>query len=286
MTTVDTSAASPDAAETDVMLPYRVVARTRQTGDTVTLTLEPERRAVRHFRPGQFMMLYRFGVGEIPMSISGDPHHGDLLEHTIRAVGAVSRALQDTPVGGRVGVRGPFGVGWDLESAGGRDLVIVGGGCGAAPLRPVVLGALGARATFGRVVVIMGARTPADLMFAAEQQQWAATGSAEVYRTVDTAGPGWTGAVGVVTEPLAGLTLDPSRTTAFVCGPEAMIRFCARTLLRHGVAATDIRVSLERNMQCGVGHCGHCQLGPLLLCRDGPVTDYATAGPLLEVEEL
>ncbi|WP_227981986.1 FAD/NAD(P)-binding protein [Nocardia spumae] len=271
----------------DTMLPYRVIARVPQTRDTVTVALEPIHTAAQRFRAGQFMMLYSYGVGEIAVSVSADPTTTDnVLEHTIRAVGAVSAALHDTTIGGVIGVRGPFGIGWHPESAAGRDLVIIGGGVGLAPLRPVIAGALAARDRYRRVILITGARTPSDILFRHDQDRWAATGSLELHQTVDHPAPGWTGAVGFVTEPLAQLRLDSAHTTAFLCGPEPMMRFCARTLRRKGVAATDIRLSLERNMQCGVARCGHCQLGPLLLCRDGPVVDYATAEPLLAIREL
>ncbi|WP_406230342.1 FAD/NAD(P)-binding protein [Nocardia sp. NBC_01009] len=271
----------------DTMLPYRVVGRTPQTPDTVTLHLEPVRDAAQRFRAGQFMMLYSFGVGEVAISISGNPAAGDdRLEHTIRVVGAVSGALHDTDIGGVIGVRGPFGTGWDLASAVGGDLVIVGGGIGLAPLRPVVLAAVAARGDYRRIVVISGARTPADILFRREQDLWATTGSIELHQTVDHPAPNWGGRVGFVTEPLAHLTFEPGRATAFLCGPEPMMRFCAQTLLRKGIPATDIQVSLERNMQCGVARCGHCQLGTLLLCRDGPIVDYAVAEPLLAVREL
>ncbi|WP_109522653.1 MULTISPECIES: FAD/NAD(P)-binding protein [Nocardia] len=274
-------------SRSDTMLPYRVIGRVRQTRDTMTLHLKPVHTAAQRFRPGQFMMLYSFGVGEIAISISGNPVTGDdVLEHTIRAVGAVSGALHDTGIGGVIGVRGPFGTGWDLESAAGGDLVIVGGGVGMAPLRPAVLAALSARGDYRRVILVTGARTPADVMFRSEQKRWRTVDSIEMYQTVDHPGPAWDGRIGFVTEPLAHLDLEPERTTAFLCGPEPMMRFCARALLNKGIPATDIGLSLERNMQCGVAHCGHCQLGPLLLCRDGPIVDYATAEPLLAVREL
>ncbi|QWF77934.1 FAD/NAD(P)-binding protein [Amycolatopsis sp. CA-230715] len=270
-----------------VPAPYRITAKEHQTADVVTLRLEPVSAAVPPFRPGQFMMLYAFGVGEIAISVSGDPANQDgALEHTVRAVGAVSRALHDAPVGAPVGVRGPFGTSWDLESAVGRDLVVVAGGVGMAPLRPVVLGALAGRERYGRLVLIAGARTPGDLLFSDERRMWSGARGLEAERTVDRPAPGWRGPVGFVTEPLARLALEPARTTAFLCGPEPMMRFCAQTLLRKGIAAADIRVSLERNMKCGAGLCGHCQLGPLLLCRDGPVIGYAVAGDLMKTKEL
>ncbi|MCP2293553.1 FAD/NAD(P)-binding protein [Nocardia amikacinitolerans] len=271
----------------DTMRPYRVVGRTVQTFDTVTLRMEPVRDATQQFRAGQFMMLYSFGVGEVAISISGNPTaDGGILEHTIRAVGAVSSALHDTEIGGLIGVRGPFGTGWDLASAAGGDLVIVGGGVGLAPLRPAVLAAIAARADYRRIVLISGARTPADMLFRHDQQRWAVAEAIELHQTVDHPAPDWRGRVGFVTEPLAHLTVRPDRTTALLCGPEPMLRFCAQALLRKRIPAEHIQVSLERNMQCGVGRCGHCQLGTLLLCRDGPIIDYATAEPLLAVREL
>ncbi|MEU1522165.1 FAD/NAD(P)-binding protein [Nocardia rhamnosiphila] len=275
------------SAAEDVMLPYRVVRRTLRTRDTVTLLLRPVHRRAGPFRAGQFMMLYSFGVGEVAISLSGDPTAEDgLLEHTIRTVGAVSRALSDTSLGGLIGVRGPFGTGWDVEAAAGGDIVVVGGGLGLAPLRPLVLAVLAARADYRRVTVITGARSPAEVLFGQDQDRWAHTDSVDVLRTVDHPCPGWTGRIGFVTEPLAQLDVDPARTTGFLCGPEPMMRFCAQTLLGKKVPGERIRVSLERNMKCGVARCGHCQLGPLLLCRDGPIVDYAVAEPLLAVREL
>ena len=233
------------------------------------------------------MMLYAFGVGEAAISISGDPAVADgSITHTIRAVGAVSRALHDAEPGAVVGVRGPFGTTWGLAEAAGRDLVMVAGGVGLCPLRPAVLGALAQRSRYGKVTLIVGARTRADLVFAAQLEKWAHEPQIELHLVVDAPTAGWSGEIGLVTAPLSRLTLHPARTTAFLCGPEPMLRFGAEALLAKGIAASDIRVSLERNMQCGIGWCGHCQLGPLLLCRDGPVVGYDVAGPLLRVKEL
>lgn len=268
-------------------VPYRVADRVAQTRDSVTLVLEPLARALPPSEPGQFMMLCAAGIGEVAISVSGDPATRDgRLEHTIRAVGAVSTALHDARPGAVLGVRGPFGTGWDVASAAGRDLVIVAGGVGLAPLRPVVLSALVSRQRYGRLIVIAGARTPQEFLFRDELDAWAVNNDLELELTIDQPAAGWDGPVGFVTEPLARLSLVPGRTTAFLCGPEAMMRFSARILLDKGVAAGDIRVSLERNMQCGIGLCGHCQLGPILVCRDGPVVDYALAGPLLAIREL
>lgn len=271
--------------DSGVPLPHRVIARTAENGDSVTLRLEPLHMPLPQFHPGQFMMLYAFGVGEVAISISGDPCHQDgTLTHTIRAVGAVTRALRDAAEGVVLGVRGPFGTGWELDSARGRDLVIVAGGVGLAPLRPVVYSVLAHRRRYGRVVLVVGARTPRSFLYRAELDSWQR--SVEVVRTVDAPGPGWAGEVGFVTEPLRRLALDPAGTAAFLCGPEPMMRFCAQALRDAGLAPGDVQLSLERNMKCGTGVCGHCQLGPLLLCRDGPVVTYDVAEPLLKVREL
>lgn len=271
------------------MLPsrYRVVQRRVETADSATLRLEPVDRPLPAPRPGQFTMLYARGVGEVPISVSGIAPAGDgCLVHTIRNVGAVSGALHGAAPGTVVGARGPFGTSWDLDTAEGQDLVIVAGGIGLAPLRPVVLAALARRASYGRVVLVAGARTPGEFLFRDDLRGWASRDDLDVELTIDAPASGWDGTVGFVTEPLARLGLDAARTIAFVCGPEAMMRFSARILLRKGLAAERIRISLERNMKCGIGLCGHCQLGPILVCRDGPVVNYAFAEPLLTVREL
>jgi NAD(P)H-flavin reductase len=267
--------------------PYQVATRRVETHDSVTLSLAPVGPGLPPFRPGQFAMLYAPGVGEVAISMSGEPASADgTLTHTIRDVGAVSRALHDAEPGDVLGVRGPFGTRWRVEDGAGRDLVLVAGGVGLAPLRPALLTALASRTAHGRVVLVAGARGPDEFLFRDELRAWADRTDVEILLTVDSPASGWPGPVGFVTEPLARLELDGDRTTALLCGPEPMMRFCADVLLRKGVAATDLHVSLERNMQCGVGLCGHCQLGPLLVCRDGPVVDYAVAGPLLTVPEL
>jgi NAD(P)H-flavin reductase len=271
------------------MLPllHRVTARQPETRDSVTLRLTPVAHRLARFRPGQFSMLYAPGIGEVPISISGDPCCPDgELAHTVRDVGAVSHALCRAEPGTVLGVRGPFGADWGLDAASGHDLVIVAGGIGLAPLRPVVYAVLADRGRYRRVVLVAGARAPGEFLFREELARWSARGDVDVELTVDAPTHGWPGGVGFVTEPLARLRLDAANTTAFVCGPEPMMRFCGAALVRKDVPARRIRVSLERDMPCGVGLCGHCQLGPLLLCRDGPVVNYETAAPLLAVREL
>jgi NAD(P)H-flavin reductase len=283
----DVAISSAPLASAMAPVPYRVRNRVVESPDSATLTLVPIGEALRTPQPGEFMMLYAFGVGEAAISISGDPTVTDgSITHTIRAVGAVSRALHNAEPGNVVGVRGPFGTTWGLAEAVGRDLVMVAGGVGLCPLRPAVLGALARRSRYGKVMLIVGARSRADFVFAAQLEKWADEPQIELHRIVDAPTPGWTGEVGLVTAPLSRLELDTDNTTAFLCGPEPMLRFGAEALVAKGLAARDIRVSLERNMQCGIGWCGHCQLGPLLLCRDGPVVGYDIAGPLLRVKEL
>jgi anaerobic sulfite reductase subunit B len=269
---------------------YRVAKTRRETHDTVTMTLDAIDAAVPAPAPGQFTMLTVFGVGEVPISVSGadeprieaDQGSGTLVQ-TLRAVGAVTKALHDAEPGAVVGVRGPFGTGWDLAAARGHDVLIIAGGLGFAPLRPVLRAVFARRELYGQVSVLVGARTSADILYIDELEQ---ISNAHVAVTVDHPDAAWDGRVGVVTTLLSGAPFTPDRAIAYVCGPELMMRFTADALVRRGVAAERIQVSLERNMHCGVGLCGHCQLGPLIICRDGPVVTYDQVAPLLTVREL
>lgn len=262
-----------------VPVPYRVVERASETPDTASLVLEPVRRALEPFAPGQFAMVYAFGAGDIPLSVSAV--EGQRLTHTVRAVGAISGALYALRPGATVGVRGPFGTGWELSAAAGLDVLVVAGGIGLAPLRPVVREVLAARERYGRLSVLIGAREPRELLYPEETRGWPGA-----LTTVDRPDVGWQGEVGVATALLDRAAFDPPAAAAFVCGPEPMIRAAAGELVHRGVDPDRIKVSLERNMHCATGHCGHCQLGPLLLCRDGPVVSWRRARPLLSVREL
>jgi NAD(P)H-flavin reductase len=272
----------------DPMVPrmFAVTRRRQDTDDTATIWLEPEGGEPFSFAPGQFTMLQAFGIGEVPISISGDPRITSTLQHTVRDVGSVSRALATANVGTRLGVRGPFGVGWDVGSARGRDVVIVAGGIGLAPLRPAVLEISAERDAFGQVSLLYGARTPAEMLFAGELLSWATDRKIEVRVTVDRADETWHGRVGLVTALLDRVPFDPARTTALVCGPEVMMRHTATALLDRGVPAADLRLSMERNMKCGIGLCGHCQLRELFICQDGPVLGYDVLAPLLAQADL
>jgi NAD(P)H-flavin reductase len=266
-------------------VPYRVRSRTRETHDTWTLELDPLADAVRP-RAGQFDMLHAFSVGEVPISTSGEHDGAGALTHTIRSVGSVTRALCALEQGSVVGVRGPFGNEWPLAEAAGGDLVVVAGGIGLAPLRPAIRHALARREDYGAISVLLGARTPEDLLYASEVEQWRSRFDAEVDVTVDAAAPGWRGRVGLVTTLIPGAVFDSASASAFVCGPEIMMVFVVRALLDRGLPIERIWISMERNMRCGVGHCGHCQLGPVLVCRDGPVFRADEMMPLMEVREL
>lgn len=264
--------------------PYRVVSRWRETDDTITLRLEPAVEPIPLPRPGQFNMLYAVGVGEVPISVSGAD--GTALLHTIRDVGAVSRALCGLAPGALLGVRGPYGTDWGLGATRGGDVIVIAGGIGLAPLRPVVHALRRDRRDFRRVAVLIGARNPAEIVFRDEVRSWQEDPGIEVLVTVDQATRAWPGDVGVVTTLLARLAIDPEVTTAMLCGPEVMIRFAAAEVLSRGVATERVRVSLERSMQCGIGRCGHCQLGPYFVCTDGPVFPWSEVAPLLARREL
>jgi NAD(P)H-flavin reductase len=274
----------------DPMLPrlYQVQRVLREIPDTFTLELEPaDGGDIPPFAIGQFNMLYVFGVGEIPISISGDPAKRKPLVHTTRSVGTVSRAMRELKPTDVIGVRGPFGSHWPIEHARGKDVVIVAGGIGLAPLRSVMYQVMAEREKYGKVVLLYGARTPADILYRRELERWRAgrpQGSStalEVHITVDHATGSWRGNVGVVTRLIPRAGFDPLNTVAMVCGPEVMMRFTALELEKQGVAAEHIYVSMERNMKCAVGLCGHCQYGPNFVCKDGPVFPYSQVQGLL-----
>lgn len=270
-----------------VPTPYRVIRYQRETADTFTLTLAPESggEALR-FAPGQFNMLYAFPTGDVPISVSGAAAERDVLVHTIRAVGPVTRALSTLRRDDTVLVRGPFGTPWPVEKAHEHDVVIVAGGIGLAPLRPVLYHLLAERERYRRVCLVYGARTPSDVLYPKQLAAWQKRKDLQVEVTVDRGDPSWHGDVGVVTQLLDRLSFAPERTVAMVCGPEVMMHYARLGLSKRGVDNRNIYLSMERNMKCGVGSCGHCQLGPFFLCKDGPVLDYEQLAPVFSVKEL
>ncbi len=266
---------------------YRVERVARDLRDTFTLDLQREDdTAGLAFAPGQFNMLYQFGVGEVPISISGDPGQPERLVHTIRAVGTVTSAMARLRKGATVGVRGPFGSSWPVDQAAGNDIVIVSGGIGLAPLRPVIYQILADRERYGRFVILYGARTPKDILYRRQLERWSARLDVFVDVTVDQAAGPWRGNVGVVTRLVERAGFDPNNTTAMVCGPEIMMRYAVHALNDRGVNDDRIYVSLERNMECALGFCGHCQLAGHFVCRDGPVFSFDRVRDIISVREL
>ena len=255
--------------------PFRIHRVKKETHDTFTIELEPmDGIDGFSFAAGQFNMLYVFGVGEVPISISGDPTKQKKLIHTTRVVGAVTKAIYKLRRGEVLGVRGPFGSHWPLEEAMGNDVVIVAGGIGLAPLRPAMYLLISQREKYGKIVLLYGARTPQDLLYTHELEQWRGRFDVEVKVTVDSATGSWRGNVGVVTTLIPRAQFDPLHTVAMICGPELMMRFTLMELQKCGVKTENIFISMERNMKCGIGFCGHCQFGPTFVCKDGPVFCY------------
>jgi len=266
-------------------VPHVVAGKRQESHDTWTLVLEPARKGIAPFAPGQFAMLYCFGVGEIPVSFSGEPD-GGRLRHTVRAVGDASGAICSLQEGAYIGVRGPFGSGWPIAQAAGRDVIVLAGGIGLAPLRPVIYHLLARRAGYARVTIAYGARSPAELIYQDELERWRGNLDVDLGVTVDSAGAGWRGRVGVVTTLLAGAQFDPANATAFVCGPEVMMRFAIAALREAQLPLASIQLSMERSMKCAMGHCGRCQLRERFVCKDGPVFRSDAVEPLMRVREL
>jgi NAD(P)H-flavin reductase len=273
----------------DPMLPmlYRIEATKRETRDTFTLELLPKNGS--HcvpFEPGQFNMLYVFGAGEVPISVSGDPATFPALQHTTRVVGTVTKAMSLLKPGDTVGVRGPFGSHWPVSEMEGRDFVIIAGGIGLAPLRPVLYSLTKDRAKYRKIILLYGTRTPEDILFRPELQRWRSKLDLDIQVTVDRASSRWRGNVGVVTTLIGRCAFEPANTVALVCGPEVMMRFALMELQRRGVPPEQTFLSMERNMKCAVGFCGHCQYGPTFICKDGPVFRFDTIAPIFGKAEI
>lgn len=268
--------ADPMAAQ-----PFRVVKNHREIDGTHTIEMRPVDGDGFRFAPGQFTMICAFGIGEVPISISGDPAREGVLEQTIRSVGAVSSALCRLHRDDVVGIRGPYGAPWPVEKAVGNDVMIIGGGIGLAPLRPAIYHILRHRSRYGKISILYGTRQPNDILFRRELEAWRGRFDLEVLVTVDSAGRDWRAPVGPVT------TLIPRSAVregvAMLCGPEIMMRFTVQALLDRGFEAEEIYLSMERNMKCGIGFCGHCQMGPAFVCKDGPVFAYPDIEKLMRI---
>ncbi|MFH1843910.1 MAG: FAD/NAD(P)-binding protein [bacterium] len=270
-------------------LPARIVHNRTENFNTTTLSLElvdEQTRQLYRWAPGQFNMLYLPGLGEAAISVSSDAERPERLEHTIRTVGSVTRSICDLQPGGIVGLRGPFGNGWPLAELEGRNVLLVAGGIGLAPLRPVVYWLLRHRDRYKRVVLLFGCRTPEDRVYTAELEQWARDEIIDVLVTVDNSTSGWAGPVGVVTNLLRRVKVHAEQTIVLICGPRILNRVAAWNFLQSHVAQNQIYVSLERNMNCGFGRCGHCQYGGKFVCTDGPVFRFDEIADCFGKEEI
>ncbi len=283
---------APDFPSLDRQAPWRphatkVRSITREVPGVATYELELEDAALRQqfrFLPGQFNMLYLPGIGECAISISSSADDAQQLLHTIRVVGNVTRAIARLQPGDPILIRGPFGSAWPMDLCRGCDVVIAAGGLGLAPLRPAIYHILRRRSDYGRVVLLYGARSPGDLLFTAEYDAWRAAGM-ELQITVDLGDENWQGQIGVVPALLSRLRLREARTRVLTCGPEIMMRFVVFETIARRIPRESIYLSMERNMNCALGHCGHCQLGPAFVCKDGPVFSYPQLEPYLHIED-
>jgi len=272
------------APESLVPVPVRVTRVRREMAGVTTLELTPASAFA--FVPGQFNMLYMFGLGEVAISLSGDPAEDHWIVHTVRAVGAVSQAITRLRRNDVIGVRGPYGSYWPILDSEGSDVVMVAGGLGLAPLRPVIYHVLAHRERYGRVVVLYGARGPADILYRRELEAWRRRLDLDITVTVDHAAADWRRNVGVVPALIGRTLIDPDHAIAMVCGPEIMMRFTIDALQQRGLALDRIFVSMERNMKCAIGLCGHCQFGPTFVCRDGPVFRFDRIAPFFNIREI
>lgn len=267
-----------------VVFAAAIVEKVQEAEDIYTFRLrliDPSVRRAYRFASGQFNMVSAFGVGEVPISIVSDPEEPGLLDHTIRIVGRVTSALGRLGSGEVLGIRGPYGRGWPLDEARGKDVVIATGGLGCAPVVGAIEYILRRRRAYGTVKIVHGVKTPQDLLFRERFDAWRRHPHTEVYLSSDRPDKSWRYHIGVVTELFEQVTLDPTRTIVLMCGPEIMMRVGIPLLIRKGVPPTAIHVSLERHMECGIGLCGHCQMGPFFLCKDGPVMRYDAIAPFL-----
>jgi NAD(P)H-flavin reductase len=262
----------------------RVVERVQESRDIFTLRLRLSDKRLHEayaFVPGQFNMLYLHGVGEVPISIVSDPHEGGTIDHTIRALGRTTKGFAALAPGDRLGLRGPYGRGWPLEGAEGRDVLLVTGGLGCAPLVSVINYVVKRRARFRRLCIVQGVKHAVDLIWRERYDAWAALPDTRVLLAADTAGSGWRWHVGLVTELLQDVDVDAEGALVMLCGPEAMMGAAARTLTTHGFPESNLYLSMERNMHCAVRQCGHCQFGADFVCADGPIFAFPRVKALL-----
>ena len=253
-----------------------VVERIQETHSVFTLRLrmlDNKTRANYMFYPGQFNMLYLFGVGEIPISIVSDPQDPSMLDHAIRTVGRVTRGLSRLEKGAQIGLRGPYGRGWPLQDAIGKDILVITGGLGCAPVVSVINYIINRRSDYGRLSIMQGVKLPSDLIWRDKYEQWLKQPNTDVFLAANSDEGEWPWHVGLVTELFDQVSLNQN-TVVMMCGPEGMMRACVHELMMRNISQSNIFLSMERNMQCALGHCGHCQYGPLFICKNGPVFSF------------
>jgi NAD(P)H-flavin reductase len=264
---------------TNPYLPHeaRILEVIRESPSLFTLRLQftdPEVQAGYSFAPGQFNMVYLFGVGEVAISIVSDPKEEHIVDHTIRSVGRVTKGLAKLAAGDRIGLRGPYGRGWPLLAAEQKDVIVVTGGLGCAPVVSVINYVMRRRERFGRLNIVQGVKHSSDLIWADRYDQWRQLPDTQVLLAADAGAPLWPWHIGRVTDLFAKLEFDPERCIVMMCGPEGMMHVVVREMLQRGLRESDLWLSMERNMQCALGHCGHCQFGARFVCKDGPVFCY------------
>jgi len=266
--------------------PMRIESVTDETYNVRTFRLRPTNGTKVEYSPGQFNMLYVFGVGEVPVTASSDPYQNEYLDHTVRAVGSVTNVMFTLKGGDHIMIRGPFGTTWPMEEMKGKDVMVVGGGIGLNPLKSVIIGVAKRRSDYGKLYVLHGARTPQDLLFTRDYDAWSKIPDSEFLLTVDTGDDAWKGNVGVVTTLFDKFEFDRSNTVALICGPEVMMYFTVNELTKRGFPTGGLYLSMERHMRCGLGFCGHCQTGPFFVCKDGPVFAYEKISKFFAVKQI
>lgn len=266
--------------------PMKIESVTDETYNVRTFRLRPTDGNGVEYHPGQFNMLYVFGVGEVPVTASSDPYQSDYLDHTIRAVGSVTNVMYKLKKEDFIMIRGPFGTTWPMENMKGKDVMVVGGGIGLNPLKSVIIGVAKKRSEYGKLFLLHGARTPQDLLFTRDYEDWRRIPNSEFLICVDAGDEKWKGNVGVVTTLFDRFKFDPDNTVALLCGPEVMMYFTAKELIKRGLPSSNLYLSMERHMKCGLGFCGHCQTGPFFVCKDGPIFTYDSIGKFFGVKQI
>ncbi len=264
-----------------------IVERIDEGADMFSLRLkfsDPKLQDDYEFEPGQFNMLYLYGVGEIAISIVSDPEDSHIIDHTIRIVGRVTRGMANLKTGDRIGLRGPYGRGWPMLEAKQKDVIIVTGGLGCAPVVSAINYIEQRRGDYGRLNIVQGVKHSADLIWKSRYDRWRQLPQTRVFLTADVGDVLWPWHVGPVTTLFDQMEYDPDNVTVMMCGPEGMMHAACTHLLEKNIASSQLFLSMERNMQCALGHCGHCQYGSKFICKNGPVFSYDKIADLFSVK--